>query len=77
MNDKFCFSECRLQNECVVTNDRDYLGNGNVDLFDALVIQIRFFLNDKGRKISKAIYLILHFSKKDKNKMQIMKYKSP
>ena len=40
-------SECKIQNECIVTTDRDYLGNGNVDQFDALVIQIRFFLHDK------------------------------
>ena len=52
----FSFPECRLQNECIVTTDRDYLGNGNVDLFDALVIQIRFFLNDKGQKISEEFF---------------------
>ena len=60
----FSFLECRLQNECIVTTDRDYLGNGNVDLFDALVIQIRFFLNDKGQKIS-VDFLAFHSSKKN------------
>ena len=41
-----------LQNECIVTTDRDYLGNGNVDLFDALVIQIRFFLGKNYARIA-------------------------
>ena len=61
----FCFPECRLQNECIVTTDRDYLGNGNVDLFDALVIQIRFFLNDKGQKISEDCFAFHSSKKKD------------
>ena len=33
--------------QCIVTQDRNYFGPGAVDQFDALVIDVRFFLNAK------------------------------
>ena len=42
-------SECHMDKsrQCIVTQDRNYFGPGAVDQFDALVIDVRFFLNAK------------------------------
>ena len=42
-------SECHIDKsrQCIVTQDRNYFGPGSVDQFDALVIDVRFFLNAK------------------------------
>ena len=43
------FVECHLDAsiQCLVTKDRNYLGPNTVDQFDALLIQVRFFLKNK------------------------------
>lgn len=38
-------SGCKLP--CLVTNDKDYLGEDNIDQFDALIFKIRFFKTDE------------------------------
>lgn len=35
------------EKDCLVTTDRDFLGQGKVDEFDALVVHVRFFLHAK------------------------------
>ena len=41
-----------ISHECLVTRDRNYLGGPNtIDQFNALVIQIRFFLKNKETKL--------------------------
>ena len=40
----FGISGCHLTNKlCMVTLDRNYLGQGNVDKFDAIVYKVRYF----------------------------------
>ena len=40
--------ECKLS--CLVTNDKAYLGQDNIDKFDALIFKIRSFRsNDRGK----------------------------
>ena len=45
---------------CLVTNDKEYLGQDNIDMFDALIFKIRFFKTDeKGKpKLVKDYFLV-------------------
>ena len=42
---------CNLS--CMVTNDKEYLGQDKIDQFDALIFKIRFFKTDKNGNIIK------------------------
>ena len=37
----FSFSECNLP--CLMTSDKNYLGEGNIDKFDGLFFKVRHF----------------------------------
>ena len=45
MSDNTYTLGCNLS--CLVTTDKEYLGQGNIDKFDALIFKIRFFRTDE------------------------------